>query len=327
MLEGLDTKSCLIYEPVREELAQVKANLQRLSRDGDSHLSELLTYLFESSGKGLRPAITLLAAKLHSDDPTLAIMMATGVELLHIATLIHDDTVDNSALRHGRETVSTRWGPNAAILLGDYIFATSATFVCDTKNIRVIRRFSETIMELSSGQLMECFNSYNCNQDHKAYEERIYRKTASLFYTAAKSGAILGGALKPVIEAMTRYGYNVGMAFQIVDDILDVRGNAEEIGKPVGNDLLQGVLNLPAIMLLERYPNDNPIKKLFSNRGEEVYLRQALDMIQNSTIIDECYTKAEEYCSKAQEAIKFLPDRPARTSLQTLASYATERRR
>ena len=151
-----------------------------------------------------------------------------------------------------------------AVLLGDYLFATSATFVCDTGVVRVIRRFSETIMELASGQLIEFFTTFDPTKARKLYNERIYRKTASLFCTSAESGAILSDAPEHEVTALRQYGYNIGMAFQIVDDLLDVQGDASEIGKPVGNDLLQGVLTLPAIMLMERYPNDHPIDALFT---------------------------------------------------------------
>lgn len=305
----------------------VEAGLRNLSKDGGDDLSNLLDYLFDRGGKVLRPAVTLLASKIHSEDSSKAIIMATAVELLHIATLIHDDTVDNSALRRGKETISNRWGQNVAILLGDYVFATSATFVCDTDNVRVIRRFSETIMELSSGQLMEYCNSYNWKVDRKTYEERIYRKTASLFKTAAETGAILSGAPEQAVQALSSFGYNIGMAFQIIDDILDVQGNVDEIGKPVGNDLLQGVLTLPTIMLLERCSKDNPIKALFANPGRNSHLDEALAMIHNSTIVNECYAEAEDYCNKAKEAISPLPESPALNSLQTLADYVTERRK
>ena len=327
MLEGLDKRVNWLYEPVKKELYKVEAKLRSLSCNFEDNLSELIDYLFERGGKGLRPAITLLANKVHCNGTPDAIIMATSVELLHIATLVHDDTVDNSALRRGKETISNKWGQNVAVLLGDYIFATSATFVCDTNNVRVIRRFSETIMELSSGQLMEYLNSHNWKMDRRPYLDRIYRKTASLFRTAAESGAILGGASEKDVQALISYGYNIGMAFQIVDDILDVKGSSDEIGKPVGNDLLEGTLTLPTIMLLERYPNENPIKDFFANPGQNKYLENALEMIQNSTIIEDSYTEAENYCTKAQHAIEYLPDSPALNSLKCLLGYVTERRR
>jgi len=327
MLKNLDPTTTQIYAPVRQELAQVETRLRDLGQGQEQHLDDLLSYLFERGGKGMRPALTLLASKLFGKGSDAAVIMAVAVELLHIATLIHDDTVDNSDLRRGQQTISSRWGRNVAVLLGDYVFATSATFVCDTHNVRVIRRFSETIMELSSGQLMEFFNTRNPDVDRKTYEGRIFRKTASLFQTAAETGAILGGAPENAVQALKQYGYNVGMAFQIVDDILDVKSTAAEMGKPVGNDLLQGVLTLPTLMLLERYPDDNPIPKLFAAPDQRQHLDKALSMIQNSDIIDRCYADAEAYCRRATSDLSALPFSPSRDSLLTLAGYVTTRRK
>ena len=323
----MDSKAGQIYEPIKGELVQVSENLKSLRRGEDHHMTPLLTYLFNRGGKGMRPAVTLLAAGVFGKDTPAAITMATAVELLHIATLIHDDTVDNSLTRRGMDTISSRWDENVAILLGDYVFAASATYVCDTNNIRVIRRFSETIMDLSSGQLMEYFNGHNVDQTRQLYEDRIYRKTASLFRTAAESGAILGGAPEEGIEALSKYGYNIGMAFQIVDDILDVSGDAEEIGKPVGNDLLQGVLTLPSIKLLERYPTDNPVRALFASPGNQENLQESLEMMQESDILEECEAEAEGYCDEALRILEGLPKTPARESLRILASYVTKRQR
>ena len=329
MLEGLDERTALIYQPIKDDLIQVEERLRGLSDVKTPFLPELLDYVYQSGGKRVRPAITLLASNIHPHDHDLPIIMAAAVELLHIATLIHDDTVDNSHMRRGRTTVSGLWGKDVAVLLGDYVFATSATFVCDTDNVRVIRRFSKTIMELSSGELLEYFNSNNWKQSEDDYNDRIFRKTASLFRTAAETGAILGGASEETVQALQRYGYNIGMAFQIVDDILDVQGNPDEIGKPVGNDLLQGVLTLPSIMLVDRYPKDNPVEELFrrKNGGGGDSLKRALEMIQNSDIIADCYAVARDYCSKADKAIESLPDGPAHRSLADLAHYMMERTR
>ena len=329
MLEGLDARTAEIYQPIEDDLILVEEGLSNLSKVGGPFMPELLDYVFHTSGKRVRPAVTLLAASFHPHDHKLPIIMATAVELLHLATLIHDDTVDNSPVRRGKATVSDMWGKNVAVLLGDYVFATSATFVCDTENVRVIRRFSETIMELSSGELLEHFNCNNWKQSREEYNDRIYRKTASLFRTSAETGSILSGVPESTVQAFERYGRNLGMAFQIVDDILDVQGNAEEIGKPVGNDLLQGVLTLPAIMLMERYPQENPIEELFrrDNHGTEHSLKRALEMIHNSEIIDDCYAVVREYCLNASRATEFLPEEPARRSLEELTRYVMERRR
>ena len=327
MREGLDERTASIYTPIQAQLTQVEERLHSLCRTEISHLEPVLNHVMTTGGKRIRPAITLLASDFYPHEPENPIIMAGAVELLHLATLIHDDTVDNSDLRRGKATVSNLWGKHVAVLFGDYIFATSATFVCDTKNVRVIRRFGETIMELASGELMEYFNAYDLRQARDLYYDRIYRKTASLFRTAAETGAMLGGAPEPQVQALRTYGYNIGMAFQMVDDLLDVQGDAAELGKPAANDLLQGVLTLPTIMLVERYPEDNPIQALFRDRSQDGKVQQALDMINNSSIINDCYAVVREYCEGATSSLALLPDCAARQSLLTLSDYIWERTR
>ena len=305
----------------------MEQKLRQLPSNAAHSMTGLLEHVMDTSGKKIRPAVTILASKFHPHTSTSPIIMATAAELLHIATLIHDDTVDNSAIRRGRATVSSRWGRNVAVLLGDYVFATSASFVCDTNNVRVIRRFSETIMELSSGELFEIFSAFDWTLTLDDYLNRIYKKTASLFCTAAESGAILSGAPEDAVQSLYQFGYNIGMAFQIVDDILDFQGTEEEVGKPVGNDLLQGTLTLPALLLMERYPHDNPIKSLFQDQDREANLRHTVEMVQNSSIIQDSYAVAHEYRDKAVAALHQLADNRARQSLLELASYVMERRK
>ena len=181
-------------------------------------------------------------------------------------------------------------------------------------------------MELSSGELMETFLAFNWNHGYEQYKERIYNKTASLFRTAAESGAVLSGVSEEQVGALTSYGYNLGMAFQIVDDILDFQGTEEEIGKPVGHDLLQGVLTLPALLLLERYPEDNPIISLCRGEEPELNSKRAVEMVQNSSIIAESYATAGEFKDEALRALERLPDTRERRSLLEMAFYVTERR-
>ena len=333
MLSGLDKIARHIYAPIQDQLQQVEDRLRDFSSSDIPHMDQLLDHVLNSGGKRVRPALTLLASEFYPHDRTNPITMAAAVELLHLATLIHDDTVDNSDLRRGRATVSNIWGKHVAVLFGDYVFAASATFVCDTQNVRAIRRFSETIMELASGEIVEFFNCYNPDQVRESYNDRIYRKTASLFCTAAETGALLGGAPEPQVQALRNYAYNIGMAFQMVDDLLDIQGNAEELGKPVGNDLAQGVLTLPTIMLLERFPEDNPIQALFRQNSEPPgnssegagMVQKALDMIHNSSILPDCYGIIRDYCRQATDSLEILPQCPARDSLVTMADYIWER--
>ena len=319
-----------LYEPIQTELRDVELRLAGVWMQGASQapsmLDGILNHVLEAPGKRTRPAITILASKFHPHDHDLPQIMATAVELLHIATLVHDDTVDNSDVRRGKATVSSQWGRNIAVLVGDYVFATSATFVCDTKNVRVIRRFSETIMELSKGELSEIFDAFNWTPNRERYWARIYEKTASLFSTAAESGAVLSGGPESLVQSLKTYGHNLGMAFQIVDDILDFEGTEEEIGKPVGNDLLQGTLTLPTILLMERYPNDNPVQKLFQDVEPDGNLKRAVEMIQNSDIIPEATSIAADFYRRAVDALEPLPDNAYKRSLVDLAAYVMERR-
>ena len=343
MQPGPDLQTVSIYAPVVTQLAQVEEQLRELCQTDIADLDPLLDYALRSGGKRVRPALTLLAAEFREHERQRSLIMAAAVELLHLATLIHDDTVDNAGLRRGKPTINKLYGNHVAVLLGDYLFATSATFVCDTGVIRVIRRFSETIMELASGQLIEFFTTFDPSKARRLYDERIYRKTASLFCTSAESGAILSGAPEDQVQALRHYGYNVGMAFQIVDDLLDVQGDAAEVGKPVGNDLLQGVLTLPSIMLMERYPDDHPIDALFAeiknggpdsrpspdSRSSDVdrLLNKSLDMITGSGIIPDCFAVIRDYCAAAASALDDLPDCPPRRSLLEMVDYIRERSR
>ncbi|PKB78739.1 MAG: hypothetical protein BZY88_16950, partial [SAR202 cluster bacterium Io17-Chloro-G9] len=227
MIEGLDQQTASIYAPVQPLLDQVEERLNNLTQSDRPYLGPLLDYVLAKGGKRVRPAVTLLAAGFHDGDPENPVIMASAVELLHLATLIHDDTVDKSDLRRGKATVTSLWGPQVSVLFGDYIFATAATFVCDTGNVRVIRRFSETIMDLASGELVEYFNAFDTHQARDLYHDRIYRKTASLFCTAAETGAVLSGAPEEQVQILRDYAYKIGMAYQMVDDLLDVRGDAK----------------------------------------------------------------------------------------------------
>ena len=324
-----------VYEPVRDGLKLVRQNLEGLRRDQTPFLSELLDHVLDEPGKQVRPAVTLLAGNFHPHNGSGVEAMATGVELLHIATLIHDDTIDESDFRRGKATVSSRWGRNKAILLGDYLLAFSTTFVCDTGNLRVIRQFSELAVELSSGELHEMDEAYNAMQTRAKYLRLIYRKTASLFMAATEAGAVLSDAPEDVVQELRRYGYNLGMAFQIVDDILDFDGTREEVGKPVGNDLAHGIVTLPAILALEQHPDDNPIVALFRDPWDDdnltrpidqESLKQAIKLIQSSTAIEDSYVVADEFCRRALDSLANLQPNWSRDSLENLVHFLDRRR-
>jgi octaprenyl-diphosphate synthase len=309
-----------IYTPIQTDLNKVKDTLKSISRVDFGWLAEQLHHVVRETGKGIRPALTLLSGKSFKYDLNYLLPMAVSVELMHTATLVHDDAIDKSSTRRGQRTINSIWGDEIAILMGDYLFAKAGEFVADTQTPRVIKLFSQTLGTISSGEIVQWRASYNPDQTREDYFHRIYGKTASLFSLATQSGAILSKATEAAVAVMKEYGDNLGIAFQIVDDILDFTSTEEAMGKPVGSDLIQGTLTLPAMMVMERGPGDNPIRKFFDTR-EKKYVTQTIDAVLKSDIVNECYRVAKEYRDRACRNIKSLPHPASRQALLDLADY------
>jgi octaprenyl-diphosphate synthase len=309
-----------IYAPVQNDLNVVRDTLRSISHIDYTWLAEQLSYLVKETGKGIRPALTLLSGKSFAYNLTYLLPMAASVELMHTATLVHDDAIDKASTRRGQATINSIWGDEIAVLMGDYLFAKAGEFVADTQTPRVIKLFSQTLGTISSGEINQFRGAYNALQTREDYFRRIYGKTASLFSLSTQSGAILAQAPEAAVSVMKEYGDNLGIAFQIVDDILDFTSTEEALGKPVGSDLTQGTLTLPAMMLIERYPDDNPVKRLFETRDSENVV-QAIDMVLNSSIISDCYRTASEYCEKACRNLDSIPDTASRRALSGLAEF------
>ena len=330
-----------IYAPIQQDLAKVEDMIRSVSKADFSwlpkqlahdlrnsgKLDELLTHSLKGGGKRIRPALTLLSGKFYNYDLDYLLPMATAVEIMHTATLVHDDAIDNSPVRRGRPTINKAWDDDKAILLGDYLFAKAGELTATTQNLQVIKLLSQTLMTITGGELAQSFSSFNLEQTRQHYLHRIISKTASLFSLATESGAILSQAPGKLVKALKEYGYNLGIAFQIVDDIMDFIGTEEEMGKPVGSDLTQGTLTLPAMLLLEHYPEDNPVKELFQNRDKQKNIKLAIELVRSSSTIQECYTVASDYCAKAYRNLNQLPDNASRQSLINLADYVVERKR
>lgn len=315
-----------IYHPIKEDLDRVEDRLRAVSQVTFPCLSKLLDFSLKSNGKRIRPILTLLSGKFYPNDLDSLVLMATAVEIMHTATLVHDDAIDKSVVRRSQPTVYQVWGEEKAVLLGDYLFAEAGALTAVTKNMRAIRLFAHTLKAISSGELNQAFNAFNLEQSRDQYFQRVSQKTAALFIMSVESGASLSRAPEESIRVLIEYGYNLGIAFQIVDDILDFIGTEEELGKPIGSDLTQGTLTLPAMLLLEKYPDNNPIEKLFNNRGGQENVALAMEMISNSSITDECYQIASDYCAQACQHLDQLPDSDNRRILIELADYTVSRR-
>jgi octaprenyl-diphosphate synthase len=314
-----------LYGPVHQDLDLVDETIDAL-RDVDFEpMAEMLDLVLAGRGKRLRPALSLLAGKFGLYKLDLLVPLAASIELLHTATLVHDDVIDNAATRRGRPTANSVLHNTTTVMLGDYMFAHAANFAVRTGNIEVIRLFSQTVMTIARGEIGQDMTAYDTCQTVRQYLQRIGGKTASLFAAACQGGALLANASEDRVEALKHYGYNLGMAFQVVDDILDFVGDEQEMGKPVGSDLSQGTLTLPSLLLLDRYSKNNPIQKLFAHRRRQEYLSQAVEMIRQSDIPRESYQMAESFAKEAREALTALPKNAARRTLRDIVAYVLER--
>ncbi|GBD12834.1 Heptaprenyl diphosphate synthase component 2 [bacterium HR24] len=314
-----------LYGPVQQDLALVEELMASLRQVDYPPLAHMLDIVLSGSGKRLRPALVLLSGTFGDYRLDLLVPLAASVELLHTATLVHDDVIDSADTRRGRPTVNSVFHNSTSVMLGDYMFAHAAELVARTGNIRVIRLFAHTLMVMARGEITQDMSAYDSRQDVQEYLHRIAGKTASLFATACEGGAIVAGEPEEWVLALRDYGYNLGMAFQIVDDILDFTGDEAEMGKPVGSDLMQGTLTLPSLLLLQRYPDDNPVQRFFHERTQE-HLQQAVLMVRDSEVLDESYAIARQFSRRALEALDVLPGTEARQTLEYLAEYILERR-
>ncbi len=320
------TKTTSLYEPVLAEMSQVEETLRSLARVDTPWLREMLAAVLFTGGKRMRPAVSLLAGKFGIFDPALSVPLAASLELLHTASLVHDDVVDGAGTRRGRPTAGSLFDNHGAVILGDYIFSQAAALVARTGHAEVVRLFAETMVMMSMAQLAEDRAAFDYNQTVDDYLRRIRGKTASLFAIAAQGGALLSGVRDDDALALRGYGENLGMAFQIVDDILDFSGDEREMGKPVGSDLMQGTLTLPSLLLIQRYPGDNPVRRVFHDHGSAEHLREAIEVVRGSEILREAYATAKGFGDAARAALARLPATPERETLEEIAVYVLERR-
>src|SRR5215212_12061303 len=283
----------------------------------------MLSMVLPGSGKRLRPALAFLTGHLGTYDADKLLHMATGVELLHGASLVHDDVVDESDLRRGAQTLFTRVGNALAVLVGDYLFAQSATRCVATGDIRVIGLFAQTLASMCQGQIEEASRGSEpyLTVTREAYYQTIWGKTASLFVLACEGSAILAGLPESTIAAMRRYGDRLGLAFQVVDDILDFIGTEAELGKPVGGDVRQGTITLPVICLRQLVPSEQ-FRAAFAENDRSA----VIGLVRTSGAIELAQAEADRLLAEAREALTAAPAGSARDALESLTHYVVERR-
>jgi geranylgeranyl pyrophosphate synthase len=312
-------------ESVQTGLRQVEARMRSQADGYHPDLDTVLQHLLASGGKRIRPTVTLLTGNLLGSDPARLITLAAAIELLHTATLVHDDLIDGALFRRGIPTLNAQWSPAATVLTGDFIFARAAKLAAETESIAIMNRFSTTLSTIVNGEITQMFTSRGL-ASRENYYRRIYAKTASLFETATAAAAVLSAADEAQVEHARCYGYEIGMAFQIVDDILDFTGEQATLGKPVASDLRQGLVTLPALYYLEAHPQDGDLRSILnSDHCDEPCLERLIKAIRASGAIEQTFAEARQYVQRGLAALGALPDRPQRQALADLAQYIVQR--
>ncbi|MGB4802108.1 MAG: polyprenyl synthetase family protein [Anaerolineae bacterium] len=315
---------------VAADLAAVEAKMRGNEQDIFPPLAEAFLSLITSGGKRLRPLLALLAARLFAPMSNQAIALAAAVETLHTATLVHDDVIDNALIRRGNPTLNASWTSGATVLAGDYLFARAAAFAAETGNVRVITLFAETLKVICEGELRQLAARYRWDQPKDAYYERIYAKTASLFAAATEGGAVLGAAREEDVERLRAFGYHLGMAFQIIDDILDFTSTDAVLGKPAGSDLHQGTVTLPVFYFIQDAPDRGALLAQLEAWAAADGHTSTLDLVAHiaqSNAIARAYDEAASFIAEAVAALQPLPASDTRNALLEIATATLGRHR
>lgn len=311
--------------PIENRIGLVE---ERMRAQADGHhtaVGAALHHLLSSGGKRIRVIVTLLTGKMLGADPDKLVTLAAAIESLHTATLVHDDLIDGAMIRRGIPTLNAQWSPAATVLTGDFIFAKAAKLAAETGSVEVMRIFAETLATIVNGEITQLFSSkWVANRED--YYHRIYAKTASLFEASTTTAAILSSTDYHVIDAMKQFGYQIGMAFQIIDDILDFTSEQTTMGKPVASDLRQGLITLPVLYYLENHPNDLDMKSILeSSFCDESCLGRLLESIRESGAINLSLDEARQSVQRGLDLLIKLPDSSERKALEDLASYIVDR--
>ncbi len=289
-------------------------------------LRAALEHLLAAGGKRIRPTLGLLVGNMLGAPLEKLVTLGAAVELLHTATLVHDDLIDGALLRRGMPTLNARWSPPATVLTGDFLFARAAKLAADTDHLPLMKLFSETLATIVNGELTQMFTSRGLiNREN--YFNRIYAKTASLFEMTSRSAAMVSPADETVVDSMRDFGYQIGVAFQIVDDILDFVGDQSAVGKPLGSDLLNGLVTLPAIYYAEANPNDPDVQSL-PNGGwtNSENMTRLVDNIRATDAAKRAMHEAEQHVERALACLNPLESCPERDALENLARYIVDRK-
>jgi geranylgeranyl pyrophosphate synthase len=311
--------------PVQEQLELVEARLHAQADDRHPDMRAALEQILAAGGKRIRPTLGLLVGDMLGARREQLVTLGAAVELLHTATLVHDDLIDGSLLRRGTPTLNARWSPAATVLTGDFLFAKAAKLAAETGHLPLMELFAETLAVIVNGELNQMFSARGLTS-RESYFKRIHAKTASLFEMTARAAAMISPVDETTAERMRSFGYEIGMAFQIVDDVLDFSGEQSSMGKPIGSDLINGLVTLPAIYYAESSPQDPDVMSLsdggWANRDRMVRL---VASIRETDSMSRAMEEATEHVGRALSLLEAFEPSPEREALENLARFIIDR--
>ena len=321
-----------IYKPIERDLARVKEEIGRQLRVEDSFMERVMEDIIDSPGKFLRPALALFAFSAGSDNrknKDHIIKAGSVIELIHTATLIHDDVIDETTLRRHRRTLHTKWGDRISVLLGDYLFSRSFTVLCQLGYPEIVYALANAIGLICEGELKQISRAYDWDLSEEDYLSIIEKKTASLFSFSCLCGGHLGKVAANEIKALVNYGLNFGIAFQMVDDCLDFVGDEKVMGKSLGSDLHKGKVTLPLIYLFSSTPEDvrKKIIKFISSRQQDVMILMIIrEMLRKYQVMYRCAKRIVEYMEKAKKEAKKIKNTNIRKSFIEICDFTLVKR-
>ncbi|MEK4229009.1 heptaprenyl diphosphate synthase component II [Solibacillus sp. FSL H8-0538] len=316
----------LLYTDIKPDIEIIEKELEKALNSSSHLLNDASIHLLQAGGKRIRPVFVLLSAKFGDYNIERMKNIAVPLELIHMASLVHDDVIDNSDMRRGRHTVKAQWNNRVAMYTGDFIFARALEYVTVIENPRAHQILARTMVEICNGEVIQIEDKFRLNQNLKDYFRRIKRKTALLIESSCELGAVVGGVDEKNTRHLKRYGYFVGMSFQIVDDILDFTATDKELGKPAGSDLLHGNMTLP-ILLMKDDPKIQPyIEKVSVGELSETERKEMLQIVRKSAAIKQAMHISELYLKKALKEIEGLPNHPMKKKLRDIALFIGKRK-
>jgi len=309
---------------IEDKLLLAEQKMMSKSTGHHPDLTAALEHLLASGGKRIRPIITLLMGSLLGADDEKLISLGASIEMLHTATLVHDDLIDGALFRRGNPTINSHWTPSATVLTGDYIFAQAAELAAEIGSTEAMSLFAETLSTIVNGEISQLLGrkQFSPRED---YYHRIYEKTGSLFSLSAKAAVLISPADRKYIIPAEEYGSEIGKAFQIVDDVLDFTGDQTQIGKPIGSDLRQGVTTLPSLYYGEQNPGDKILKEVLDGSATDSEIDQLIERINKSGVIQLVMNEARECTKNAISSLSGFPKGHDRQALEDLANYIVDR--